>query len=63
VPIEGPESVPLSAKERELVKRIAERDGISEDEAATRLAKAALERRVRKRTRYGPAKVFEMKRR
>ena len=50
----------LNKAERAVVKRIAERDGISEDEAATKLVKAALERRVRKRTGKGPARVFEM---
>ena len=58
----GPEHVPLSAKELELVKRVAERDGISEDEAATNLGKAALARRTRKRTGKGPAKVYGLKR-
>lgn len=43
------------------MKRIAERDGVSEDEAATQLVKAALARRVRKRTGRGPARVYEMK--
>lgn len=53
----------LSDRELELVRRIAKRDGISEDEAATNLAKTALARRVRKRTGKGPAKVYGMKRR
>lgn len=52
----------LNKSEREVVKKIAERDGISEDEAATQLVKAALERRVRKRTGKGPARVFQMSR-
>lgn len=51
----------LNRAEREVVKKIAERDGISEDEAATQLVKAALERRVRKRTGKGPARVFPMR--
>lgn len=46
-----------------MVKRIAERDGVSEDEAASRLVSAALARRVRKRTGRGPAKVYGLKRR
>lgn len=57
------DSVPLSKAEREIVKRIAERDGITEDEAATRLAKDALARRARKRTGKGPARVYSIKRR
>jgi len=56
-----PNQVPLSVAERELVKRIADRDGITEDEAATQLVKAALARRVRKRTGKGPARVYEMR--
>lgn len=51
----------LTARERELLKRIAERDGITEDDAATKLVKDALERRVRKRTGRGPARVYEVK--
>lgn len=53
----------LNAKEREMVRRIAEQDGITVDEAATRLVRAALARRVRKRTGRGPARVYSMKRR
>ena len=56
-----PESAALTEKELELVKRVAQRDGITTDQAATNLAKAALARRVRKRTGKGPARVFEMK--
>jgi hypothetical protein len=50
----------LSDREMELVRRVAKRDGISEDEAATNLAKAALARRVRKRTGRGPARVYQI---
>jgi hypothetical protein len=59
----APEQTALSKKEREILKRIAERDGITEDEAATNLVKAALERMVRKRTGKGPARVYTIKRR
>jgi hypothetical protein len=59
----GPEQTALSRKEREILKRIAERDGITEDEAATNLVKAALERMVRRRTGRGPAKVYSIKKR
>lgn len=47
------EHLPLSAKERDLVRRIAERDGITEDEAATNLVKQGLARRAGKRGRGG----------
>lgn len=52
----------LSAKELELVKAIARRDGVTEEEAATRLVKEAIARKVRKRTGRGPAKVYSMRR-
>lgn len=58
----GPEVAPLTSKERDMVKRIADRDGISEDEAATRLVSAALARRVKKRTGKSPAKVYSIRR-
>jgi hypothetical protein len=44
-----------------VLKAIAARDGITEDEAATNLVKAALERMVRRRTGRGPAKVYSFK--
>lgn len=52
--------VPLNAKERELVRKVAQRDGISEDEAASNLVKAALARRAKKRG--GTARIYTMKR-
>ncbi len=55
------EQIPLSKKEREYVKRIADRDGISEDEAATNLFKSELARRAKKRNTRG--KVLPLKRR
>lgn len=58
-----PETTALSDRELELVQRIAKRDGISEDQAATNLAKAALARRVRKRTGRTPAKVYGFRKR
>lgn len=61
MPERGPEQTNLSKKERDVLKRIAERDGITEDEAATNLVKAALERMVRRRTGKGPAKVYSLR--
>lgn len=58
----APESVPLTGKELDLIKRIAARDGITEDQAATNLGKAGLARRVKKRTGKAPAKVYGFKR-
>lgn len=58
-----PELASLTSKELELIKRIAQRDGITEDEAATNLAKAGLARRVRKRTGKPQARIYDIKRR
>jgi hypothetical protein len=54
--------IPQSTKELELVKKIARRDGVTVEEAATRLASQALAERVRRRTGKGPAKLYPMKR-
>jgi predicted kinase len=51
----------LTRQERDLVKRIADRDGVTLDEAATRLAKEGLARRVKRRTGKTPARVYPMK--
>jgi hypothetical protein len=61
VTAKAPEVAAFTTKELDLIKRIAQRDGISEDEAATNLGKAALARRTRKRTGKGPAKVYSIK--
>lgn len=53
----------FSDKEMELIRRIAKRDGITEDEAATNLGKAALARRTRKRTGKPPGRVYTIRRR
>jgi len=57
----GSDVTALSKAEREVLTRIAQRDGITEDEAATNLVKSALARRVRKKTGKGPARVYDMK--
>jgi hypothetical protein len=57
------EQLPLSEKEMELVRQIAKRDGVTEDEAATQLVQKEIARRVRKRTGKGPAKIYAMRRR
>lgn len=58
-----PDTTALSEREMELVRRIAKRDGITEDEAATNLAKVALARRVKKRTGKVPARVYSIRKR
>ncbi len=57
-----PDFAHLTEQERDLVKRIADRDGVTLDQAATRLAKDALARRVKKRTGKTPARVYELPR-
>jgi hypothetical protein len=57
----GHDNLVLSKEEAKLAKQIAEREGITEEEAATRLLQAAIARRVRKRTGKGPAKVYTMR--
>jgi hypothetical protein len=51
----------LTNVERALVKRIADRDGVTEDEAASRLVKEAIARRVKKRSGKPQAKVYDMR--
>jgi hypothetical protein len=51
----------LSDKEIELVRQIAKREGITEDEAATQLVQKEIARRVKKRTGKNPAKVYSFR--
>ena len=60
MPEKVPDQTALTQTERALVKRIADRDGITEDEAATNLVKTALARRVKKRTGKNPARVYAL---
>lgn len=55
--------VPLTDKELAAIQAIAERDGISVDEAASRLVSEQLARRVRRNTGKAPAKIYTMRRR
>lgn len=55
-----PDEVAFTDREMDLIRRVAKRDRISEDEAATNLAKASLARRTRKRTGRA-ARVFSMR--
>ncbi len=52
--------MPLSDKEMEQVKRVADRDGVSLDEAASRLFSEGMARRVKKRTGKAPARVYSI---
>lgn len=57
------EPLDLSDKEIEIVRQIAKREGITEDEAATQLVQKEIARRVRRKTGKGPAKVYGFRRR
>ena len=43
-----------------MLQKIADRDGVTVDEAATRLAKQGLAKKVKRRTGYAPAKVYSL---
>lgn len=53
--------LPLTKAEAALGKEIAKRKGLGDDDAGTLLVKAAIARRVKKRTGKSPAKVYTMK--
>lgn len=55
-----PNHANLTLAEREMLQKIADRDGVTVDEAATRLAKQGLARKVKRRTGKAPARVYEM---
>jgi hypothetical protein len=57
------EKTAFSKAEREMIKSIADRDGISEDEAASKLFSRALARKVKRKTGRPPAQVHPFKRR
>lgn len=57
------QSLDLSDREIDLVRQIAKREGITEDEAATQLVQKEIARRVRKKTGKGPAKVYGIRKR
>jgi predicted kinase len=48
----------LNKKERALLDRIAKRDGVSIEEAASRMVSEAIAKRVRRKSGKGPAKVY-----
>ena len=55
------EKLVLSQGEAELVKRIAQQNGITEEEAAEMVVKKEVARRVRLRTGKGPARVYSIR--
>jgi len=56
------EYLDLSDEEMEFVREIARREGISDDEAATRLVQKEIARRVKQKTGQTPAKVYKIRR-
>lgn len=56
------ERVSLSKNEAELAKEIANRFGLSVEEATTLIVKSCIARRMKKRTGKSPAKVYTMRR-
>lgn len=52
----------LTKGEAALAERIAQRDGLSIEEAATLVVKASMARRMKKRTGKAPARVYSIKR-
>lgn len=56
------EQVPMNKAELALVEKIAARDGISVEQAASNLGKAALARRAKKRS-AGGARVLPIRKR
>lgn len=56
-----PDNAHLTKSERELVQKIAERDGVTLDQAATKLGQRALARIVKRRTGKTPAKVYSIR--
>ena len=53
--------IPLTDRERELVKAYAAMYGLSEDEAASKLTNEAIARRIKRRTGKTPAKTYSIK--
>jgi len=54
------EQIAMSDRERATVEAVALERGITFEEAAQQLAREGLERRVRRGTGRGPARVYEM---
>ena len=57
------EYLDLSDEEMEKICEIARREGITTDEAATRLVQKEIARRVKQKTGQTPAKVYAIKKR
>lgn len=63
MPDAGPvEMTTLTTAELELIQRIATRDGVTVEQAASRLFSDGLARRVKRKTGHTPAKVYTIRR-
>ena len=51
----------LTDKEREMIRAIAELEGISEEDAASQLVSKAMARRLKRNTGKSPAKVYPIR--
>lgn len=58
-----PDLATFSNAELEQIKRIADRDGVTLEQAATKLTQQWLQEKVKRRTGKGPAKVYPLKKR
>lgn len=58
MPNSGTDNVLLTKGEHDMVRRYAEAEGITEDEAASRLTSQGLARRVKRNTGKTPAKIY-----
>lgn len=61
VPEREPDLATFSKSEMDLVKKIAQRDGVSVEEAATRLGQQWLKDKVKNRTGKTAARVYAIK--
>ncbi len=52
----------LTDREREMLRSVAEAEGITEEEAASRLVSQAIARRMKRNTGKTPAKIYPIKR-
>lgn len=52
--------VALTQGERELVERVARREGITVEQAASELVHEGISQRVRKNTGHGPARLYQL---
>lgn len=56
-----PDLTTFSNAELEQIRRIADRDGVTLEQAATKLTQQWLQEKVKRRTGKAPARVFQMR--